>query len=142
MRGNNGFTLIEMVATVAVVGIVLAVAIPEFDLNFGYIDRMASEFVMDVRYIQTEHMKVAGSGYEIKIYKNANTYDIRQNLDVEKVVHFKKRFSIMYNNGDTISFTNEGTPISAGSFTITDTKTMETKKVSIVPGTGRTIILE
>jgi len=105
-------------------------------------DKMASEFVMDVRYIQTEHMKVADSDFEIKIYKNTNTYDVRQNLDVEKAVRFKDRYSIMYNNGDTISFTNDGTPTNAGTFTITDKKTMETKKVSIVPGTGRTIILE
>ena len=142
MRNNNGFTLIEMVVTIAVISIVLAVAIPKFDLDFGYMDKMASEFVMDVRYIQTEHMKVANSDYEIKIYKNSNTYDVRQNLDVEKAVRFKDRYSIMYNNGDTIGFTYEGIPLNAGTFTITDTKTLKTKKVSIVPGTGRTIILE
>jgi len=142
MSNNNGFTLIEMVFTIAVISIVLAVAIPKFDLDFGYMDKMASEFVMDVRFVQTEHMKIADSNYEIKIFKNTNTYEVRQSLDVEKVVCFKERYSIMYNNGDTISFTNDGTPINAGTFTITDKKTMETKKVSIVPGTGRTIILE
>jgi len=36
MGNNNGFTLIEMVVTIAVIGIVLAVAIPKFDLDFGY----------------------------------------------------------------------------------------------------------
>lgn len=142
MRNNSGFTLIEMVVTIAVISIVLAVTIPKFDLDFGYMDKMASEFLMDVRYIQTEHMKVADSNYEMKIFKNMNTYEVRQGLDVEKVVRFKERYSIMYINGDTISFTNDGTPINAGTFTITDKKTMETKKVSIVPGTGRTIILE
>lgn len=142
MRNSDGFTLVEMVVTIAVVSIVLAVAIPRFDLDMGYMDKMANEFVMDVRYVQTEHMKATGSNYEIKIYKSTNTYDVRQNLNVEKAVQFKERFSIMYSNGDTISFTNDGTPVNAGTLTITDTKTMETKKVSIVPGTGRTIILE
>ncbi|MBP1927324.1 prepilin-type N-terminal cleavage/methylation domain-containing protein [Sedimentibacter acidaminivorans] len=142
MRNNSGFTLIEMVVTIALISVVLAVAIPKIDIDFGYMDKMASEFVMDVRYIQTEHMKVADSNHEIKIYKNTNTYEVRQNLNVEKVVRFKERFSIMYNNGGTISFTNTGTPINAGTLTIMDKKTMETKKISIVPGTGRTIILE
>jgi len=142
MRNNDGFTLIEMVITITVISIVLAIAIPKFDLDMEYLNKMASEFTMDVRYIQTEHMKSANSNYEIKIYKSTNTYEVRQNLNVEKVVHFKDRFSIMYSNGDTISFTNDGTPINAGTLTIKDNKTMEVKKVSIVPGTGRTTILE
>ena len=142
MRNNSGFTLIEMVVTIVVISIVLAVAIPKFDVDFGYMDKMSSEFVMDVRYIQTEHMKVADSNYVIKIFKITNTYEVRQGLDVEKVVRFKERYSIMYNNGDTISFNKDGIPINACTFTITDKKTMDTKKVSIVPGTGRTIILE
>lgn len=142
MRNNSGFTLIEIIVTIAVISIVLAVAIPKIDIDFGYLDKMASEFVTDVRYIQTEHMKSTDSDYEIKIYKNTNTYDVRQKLDVEKVVRIKDRYSIMYNNGDTISFTNTGIPINAGTFTITDKKTLKSRKVSIVPGTGRTIILE
>lgn len=142
MRNSDGFTLVEMVVTIAVISIVLAVAIPRFDLDMGYMDKMSSEFAMDVRYVQTEHMKTTSSNYEIKIYKDTNTYEVRQNLNVEKTVHFKERFSIMYSNGDTISFTNDGTPVNAGTLTITDIKKMETKKVSIVPGTGRTIILE
>ncbi len=142
MRNNSGFTLIELFVTIAVISVVLAIAIPKFDIDFGYMDKMASEFVMDVRFIQTEHMKAADSNYEINIFKNMNTYEVRQNLNVEKVVRFKDRFSIMYNNGGTISFTNTGAPINAGTLTITDKKTMETKKISIVPGTGRTIILE
>ncbi len=142
MGNNNGFTLIEMVVTIAVISIVLAIAIPKFDLDMEYMGKMASEFAMDVRYVQTEHMKTASSDYEIQIYNSTNTYEVRQNLNVEKVVKFKDRFSIMYNNGNTISFTNDGTPVNAGTLIITDTKTMETKKVSIVPGTGRTIILE
>lgn len=142
MRNNNGYTLIEVVIAMAIFSIIIALSVPRIDLDFGYLDKMASEFAMDVRYIQTDHMKMADSRYEIKLYTNSNTYDVRKNLDIEKVVCFKKRYSIMYNNGDTISFTKEGTPINAGTFTITDKKTMETKKVSIVPGTGRTIILE
>jgi prepilin-type N-terminal cleavage/methylation domain-containing protein len=142
MGNNNGFTLIEMVVTIAVISIVLAIAIPKFDMDMEYMGKMASEFAMDVRYVQTEHMKTASSDYEIKIYNSTNTYEVRQNLNVEKVVQFKGRFSIMYSNGNTISFTNHGTPVNAGTLTITDKKTMETKKISIVPGTGRTIILE
>jgi len=142
MRNNDGFTLIEMVVTIAVLSIVLAIAIPRFDLNTGYMEKMVNEFATDVRYVQMENMKMPASGYEINIYKNSNKYDVRKNMDIKKTVIFKDRYTINYNNGDTIGFAYDGGPKNAGTFTITDIKTNKTKRLTIVPTTGRTTILE
>ena len=142
INNNNGFTLIEILVTITVLSIVLAVAVPKLDLNMGYLDKTSSEFVMDVRYVQIENMKKPGSNYEIKIYRDSRKYYVRNGMNIEKTVIFKDRYNINYNNGDVISFTCDGAPRKAGTFTITDTKTNEIKQITIVPATGRTIILE
>ncbi|MDD4780089.1 MAG: prepilin-type N-terminal cleavage/methylation domain-containing protein [Tissierellia bacterium] len=140
MRNNDGLTLIELIVTLTIMSLLLAIAVPRVDLNFGYMEKMINEFAMDVRNVQMENMKIPSAGYEIKIY--SNKYYVRKNMNIEKTVNFKDGYTIYYNNGDSISFTYDGEPKKAGTFTITDTRTSKIKQVSIVPVTGRTIILE
>lgn len=142
MRKNNGFTLIELVVTVAVLSVVMLMTVPRIDMDFGYLDKMSREFVTDIRYVQMENMKTPNSAYEIKIQQSNKTYYIRKNMNIEKTVIFKDRYNINFNNGDVIGFTYDGAPKKAGTFTITDTKTLKIKQITIVPATGRTIILE
>lgn len=142
MRNNNGFTLIEMVITITVISIIFAIAIPRFDINAGYMEKTANEFAMDVRYIQMENMKNPNADYEIEVNMISNDYCVKNGISIEKTVSFKNRYTIDYNNGSVISFSYGGAPKKAGTFTITDTKTGDIKQVTIVPATGRTIILE
>lgn len=141
---NKGFSLIEMVVTISILSIVLALAIPRLDTDFAYMEKMANEFAMDVRYVQMESMKRPGSGYKISIDKSAGCYYVYKNTVMEKTVTFKERYKIDYTNlnMDSIGFTFEGMPVNAGTFSILDTKTNEIKEVSIVPTTGRTILKE
>ena len=142
MRNNNGFTLIEMVITITVISIIFAIAVPRFDINTGYMEKMANEFAMDVRYVQMENMKNPDANYEIEVNAISDDYYVKNGMSIEKSVAFKSRYTINYNNGSVIRFSYEGAPIKAGTFTITDTKTGDLKQVTIVPATGRTIILE
>jgi prepilin-type N-terminal cleavage/methylation domain-containing protein len=141
---NKGFTLIEMVLTISILSLVLSLAFLKISPDFGYMERMADEFAMDVRYIQMENMKKPEAIYKISINKNAGCYYIYKSVSVEKVVSFKNRYEIDYSNQnmDYICFDNEGAPINAGTFSIRDKLTNETEEVSIVPTTGRTIIKE
>lgn len=139
---NGGFTLIELVVTIAILSIVLSITLPKISIDFGYMDKMANEFVMDVRYIQMENMKNPSQNYKIRIYEDIGKYTVNNSDVVEKKVTFKERYIIRYSNTGAIGFNVEGTPVNAGTFTITDTITNETKNVSIVPTTGRTIIKE
>lgn len=140
MRNNNGFTLIELIVTISIMILLLTITVPRFDISFGYMEKMINEFAMDVRNVQMENMKTPSAGYDIKIY--SDKYYIRKNMDIEKIVNFKDGYTINYNNGDSISFTYDGEPKKAGTFTITNTRNSKVKQVSIVPVTGRTIILE
>jgi prepilin-type N-terminal cleavage/methylation domain-containing protein len=139
---NGGFTLIELVVTIAILSIVLSITIPKISIDFGYMDKMANEFVMDVRYIQIENMKNPSQNYKIRIYEDIGKYTVNNSDVVEKVVTFKEKYIIRYSNIGSIGFNGEGTPVNAGTFTIINTITNETKNVSIVPTTGRTIIKE
>ncbi len=139
---NGGFTLIELVVTIAILSIVLSITLPKISIDFGYMDKMANEFVMDVRYIQMENMKNPSQNYKIRIYEDIGKYTVNNSDVVEKKVTFKERYIIRYSNTGSIGFNGEGTPVNAGTFTIIDTMTNETKNVSIVPTTGRTIIKE
>lgn len=143
MKNNKGFTLIELIVTLAILGILFFVAVPRLNNDSVYIEKMAREFAMDVRYIQMQSMKLSLPEYKIYIYPSANDYKVRKNLVVEKTVTFKDKYNIHFSNlSNTIGFTNEGIPTSSGTFTITNTKTSEKKQVTIVLGTGRTKILE
>jgi len=141
---NKGFSLIEMVVAISILSIVFAIAIPRLDADFAYMDKMANEFAMDLRYVQMESMKRPSSGYRISINKSTGCYYVYKNTVIEKAVTFKERFKIDYTNldMDSIGFTYEGMPVNAGTFSILDTRTNEKKEVSIVPTTGRTIIKE
>lgn len=141
---KNGFSLIEIVVTVSILSILFALVVPMVDADFAYLDKMANEFAMDIRYVQMESMKRPGSGYKISIDKSAGCYYVYKNTVIEKTVTFKERYKIDYSNlnMDSIGFTFEGMPVNAGTFSILDTKTNEIKEVSIVPTTGRTILKE
>lgn len=139
---NSGFTLIEALIIISVLTLILMIAVPKISMDYGYMDIMVRQFVADVRFIQMETMKNPYIAYRITIDKNRDLYYVRKQIAVEKKVTFKKRYIINYSNKDSIRFNYNGTPINAGTFTITDTKTNRTKSVSIVPTTGRTIVME
>lgn len=141
---KSGFTLIETVVTIFILIILISLAVPKLDMDFAYMDKMANEFAMDVRYIQMESMKVPGAEYNIRINMDEGFYNVDVDTVTVKTVKFKERYKISYNNINmkSIGFTYEGMPVNAGTFSILDTRTNEKKEVSIVPMTGRTIIKE
>lgn len=139
---NKGFTLIETLVVFSLLILVFALAFPLMDADMFYMDKMANEFVMDVRYVQAKNMADSMISYKIVIGKIEGNYRIIRGTVAEKKVEYKNRFKIDYSNDDPISFTYEGIPTNAGTFTIKDTKTHKIKEISIVPATGRTVIKE
>ena len=141
---NKGFTLIELVVTISILCIVLALAVLIIDIDMFYLEKMADEFAMDVRYVQMECMKGETNNHRISIDITNGCYYIYDIYAIKKTVAFKNRYKIDYSNQNmgSIGFTHDGTPINSGIFTILDTRTNETKQISIVPATGRTVIKE
>lgn len=141
---NKGFTLIELIVTISILCIVLALAVLVIDADMFYMEKMADEFVTDVRYVQMKCMKNTSGTYKIRIDIDNGCYYIYNNTVVEKIVIFKDRFHIDYSNKNmkSVGFTYEGIPINAGTFKILDTRTNKIKEISIVPATGWTVIIK
>lgn len=139
---NYGFTLIETILVFALMGILILFAVPKIPTDFGYMDRMAEEFLNDVRFIQMEAMKYPKPIYQISVYPYERKYLLKNEYKRIKEVNFNERYSISYTGSGGLSFNNDGTPVNAGTFTIKDNKTKKEISVTIVPTTGRTIIVE
>ena len=140
---NDGFTLIEVITVFSLIGIILAISVPIIDTDFWYMDNKAEEFLTDVRYIQMEAMKYPTPRYQISVNSRQRKYHLKKDGNkIVKTVAFKDRYTIDYTGVGALYFNIEGTPINSGTFTIVDTKTNKSKSVTIVPATGRTIILE
>ena len=71
---KKGFTLIELVVTISILCMVLGLAVLAIDADMFYMEKMADEFVMDVRYVQTECMKSASGKHKISIDFNNGCY--------------------------------------------------------------------
>lgn len=139
---NDGFTLIEIITVFSLIGIILAVSVPKITTDFGYMDKMAEGFLADVRFIQMEAMKYPTPKYQLIVNSGERKYYLKDENSIVKTVSYKDRYTINYTGNGALYFNIEGTPVHPGTFSIFDTKTNETKSVTIVPTTGRTIILE
>lgn len=139
---NDGFTLFEVITVLSLIGIVLAICIPKITTDFGYMDKIAEELLADVRFIQMESMKNPANIYQLTVNSSERKYYLRDGIKTVKTVILRERYSISYTGKGSLYFNYEGTPIYAGTFTILDDKTKKSKSVTVVPATGRTIILE
>ncbi|HAQ40125.1 MAG TPA: hypothetical protein DCM73_04340 [Clostridiales bacterium] len=139
---NDGFTLFEIITAISLIGIILAISVPKITSDFGYMDKISEEFLIDVRFIQVEAMKYSIHKYKIAVNSEERKYYLIDGYKNIKKISVKDRYKIKYTGTGALSFNYNGTPIHPGTFTIIDTKTNKAKSVTIVPATGRSIILE
>ena len=139
---NDGFTLFEIITVLSLMGILSAICVPKINTDFGYMDKAAEELLADVRFIQMEAMKNPAKTYQITVNPLERKYYLRDEIKVIKTVALKERYSIDYTGNGSLYFKSEGTPVHAGTFTILDGKTKKSKRVTVVPTTGRTVIVE
>lgn len=152
---NKGFTLIELIVTVGIVAVLMAVVLPRIDIGSGYADRVARGLLTDLRYVQSEHMKNPETQYQIYLDISKGRYQVRSSFDVftpgiEKEVVLRDGCTFSYTNAQGMAnykyaklyFTSSGAPVNAGTITVRDTVRDEERQITIVPATGRTIIKE
>ena len=113
---NKGFTLIELVVAISILCIVSMLAVAIIDIDMFYLEKMADEFAMDVRYVQMECMKGETDNHRICIDITNGCYHI-YNIAVIKTVVFKNRYKIDYSNQICLSDLRMMVPVNPGTFT-------------------------
>lgn len=148
VKGKKGFTLVELVCTVAVLGILLLIAVPEImSIKDKWIlDSTAKQMAEDIRW--TQHLaQTEGGYYNFDIHISEYTYRIRDKYD-SKDIKFVDIPAEITNIASTLprntnyhrlALTPTGIPTQTGTIFLTSAKDKKLR-ITIAVGTGRVAI--
>jgi len=141
MRNRSGFTAIELLIVVVLVGIFASIAIPRFSSNQRTAYTTARKIVSDIRYARSlsistgnahylQFFQVSGSYREYKIFDNLNAQigDTRIIPEIVTCTLSASTFTFNY-----LGVCNSG----SGTDTVTLNDGFETSSVIVVDMTGR-----
>ena len=138
---NKGYTLIELVVTISLVVVVTAIFVPKLNYNRSYLKAFSDELLYDVRDLRTKSMTKGSANYSIVFDTDKNIYYYKEGTNVIKSVELDSDYEFdLYTS--TISFNFNGTPDNAQTIRIRNKKTGDYKEISIVPNTGRILLVE
>ncbi|MFA5524046.1 MAG: type II secretion system protein [Tissierellales bacterium] len=138
-NSNKGMTLIELLLVISILALSLTIVIPHIerrDYNLMTSSRMLRDDIRNVRYIRMTE----GKNYSISL--EGVQYTIKEGVKVVKRVKLEKDFKITHNfTGGNISFNHNGSPSYGGTITIFDNKKNNYCEITIVPATGRILLI-
>lgn len=136
---QTGFTLIEMVMVIVIMGALAAVAIPKFDRSPFDVEAAAGELIQAIRYAQGKSMTdVDANKYQIAV--TASGYTVTQNgvaitHPITQAASYSKTWSdISIGSSATIVFDGYGEPNAGASFTLSKGANSKTVTVQAVTG--------
>jgi len=139
ISGARGFTLVEILVTVALIGIISAIAIPDwgtvlltFRLN-GATRQVQSELHRIKMKAVTENVK-----FQLVYSENGQTYQVKRNGVELETKSLPEGIELRTTTSPlTLEFTPRGTPSSAGTVTVKLCNTKGEGKNIVVRATGR-----
>jgi len=152
MKNCKGFTLIEVVAVVSVIGILLLIAVPNvFSINQQWIlEATARQMVEDIRWAQ--HLAIVeGRSYNFEIHLSQKYYRIRPENKVEpsvktvelnpSIVRLSSTLPRAGYGGEftdyrILTYSPTGNPGQTGSI-ILETRNGKSLTITVAVGTGR-----
>ncbi|SHI69534.1 Competence protein ComGC [Dethiosulfatibacter aminovorans DSM 17477] len=139
---SKGYTLIELICIFALISILLLITVPNIDIDLFYLDKIAKEMTYDIRMVKSEDMLEPIKSFNIVLSDNG--YSIKYSNGMPKyykTVNLKDGYQIAFDN-NSIMFNANGTPKHAQTITILHTSTGNKREITIVPYTGRILLLE
>ena len=142
-------TLTELIIVFAVIGIIITMAVPKTAFGTYYIDSAAKDLCADIRFVHSMNMCKPADGYNIvfgtDFYMVKN---IENNLPhVVKYIKLKNNYALANNavgliGGNTLMFNANGTPKAPGTYTVINNSSGQKREITIVPYTGRVLLIE
>jgi|LGVF01.2.fsa_nt_gb prepilin-type N-terminal cleavage/methylation domain-containing protein len=148
---KKGFTLVELVVVLGLMSVIVMIAIPKLSIDGFYLDSVAEELVCDIRYVKNMDMAEPVKSCSIMLSNDLEHYDhcfysVRMTENVMnrivRKVDLRKGYEINYNVSPDIMFNANGTPKHAQTITILHQSTGNFREITIVPNTGRILLLE
>ena len=135
---NEGFSLIELIIAIVIMGIMAAIAIPKLSNNNIDLYSVARQVKSDIRYTQ----ELAMSKYRqtaINFIANNDTYTITSSGPTESK-KLPVRSKVTFNTTISFTFNSSGEPIGGGG-TLTISAGGSNKQIMVSNITGRADIL-
>ncbi len=134
---KTGFTMIELIIVIAILGIIMSLAIPNIKMHSFTHRAQALQLCSDIRNIRYLSMT---KGRHYWIFLDRNFYKIREGTKVIKKVNMDNGNEIFYTNQE-IMFSYIGAPVYGGTtITIYNKYADKSYRITIVPASGRTMI--
>ncbi len=138
---SKGFTLLEVIVVIAILGIITAICIPKNTIRKQRLNSQARLLTNEIRMIRYKTMTEGGSP---SITLDESGYKILEGSSHVKTVELGEDIIIGNNltNRARMRFSPSGTPRHPGSIRLLDTVTMDYYDITIVPYTGRILLKE
>jgi len=142
---KKGFTLIELIVTIALLAILFSIVVPRINTDRYYMEKIAKELLYDLKDIKVKNMTSENKTYTITFFTDFYILKEGTNAGIKqyKKVELKEDYEFYYSNGNqNLTFNYRGSPSQAQTITFKNLKTEVIKQITIVPVTGRILLIE